>query len=80
MKKWTPGVADEAWKIMVCAKDAAHADDVISFLVYILTNAGNDQVAGLAELRSKSGDEIVAALIQYQAVAHQTVRNGLSNK
>ena len=77
MKKWTPGTADTAWKIMVCARDAAQADEVISYLVAILTNAGNDQAAGLAELRSKSGDEIVSALIQYQAVAHQSVRNGL---
>lgn len=78
MKKWVPGAADEAWKIMVCARDAARTDEAIQFIMGILTTAGNDHELGLSQLREMTGKQIVDGLVAYQKSAHDSVKNGLS--
>ena len=77
MKRWQAGVADEAWKVMVCANDAATASRTLSALGYILTNAGDDIEAVKRALAAMSGAQIVAQLVAYQASAEQSVRTAL---
>lgn len=77
MKRWIPGCADDAWKVLVCAKDAHWAGETLSQLVYIMTDAGADKDAGLSRLRGMSGAEIVDGLIAYQKSCEDSVRNAL---
>lgn len=78
MKKWAAGTADEAWKVTVCARDAARADNLIHELVAMLTDAGSDTARGLSTERDMSGAQIVDAVVAFQRSAHQSVQNGLA--
>jgi len=49
---------------------------VISSLVYILTNSGNDEASGLAELRKMSGEDIVMGLLTYRQNSHRSMFPG----
>jgi len=71
-KKWAAGVADEAWKVTICALDANRASEVISALVSILTNAGSTD-RGIEAVRAMSGSQIMDALIDYQSKAIKSV-------
>lgn len=35
MKNWKPGTADEVWKVIICARDASRASDLIDTMLYI---------------------------------------------
>lgn len=76
-KKWKPGKADAVWKVMVCARDAEKADDLISSLVYILTNCGSDEERGLRQISEMSGEEIVEALQAYRKKSYDSVKSGM---
>lgn len=78
MKKWGAGSADEAWKALVSAVEAKRAGDLLSGLIYVLTDAGNDNERGADTLRKMSGAEIVDGLVKYQASMQQGVRNGFA--
>ena len=69
-KNWKPGVADEIWKIMICARDAERADDVIGGITYIL---GVTQ----EELRQMTGAQILDGLLAYKRSAYDSVEAGL---
>lgn len=76
-KKWTPGVADDVWKIAICARDASQIDDVLSFLSYVLTDEGADTKAGIAIVREMTGGEIVDGLVKYQEARILSIKNAL---
>ena len=77
MKKFAAGVADEAWKVTICANDARIASEVLSRLSYILTDAGNRKDLGLDEIRKMSGEDIINGLVAYQKSAIDSVENAL---
>jgi hypothetical protein len=76
-KTWTPGAADEVWKQIVCARDYQRANDVVDWLIYILTDAGSDTKLGLASIREMSGDQIVNAIQAWRASNYESVRRGM---
>lgn len=62
-KKWKDGMADEAWKVMICARDANRAEDIASHLAYILTDLGHASFEQQIEAISAfSGEQIATAL------------------
>lgn len=77
-KNWKPGKADEVWKVMVCARDAERADDLISGLVYILTDCGSDEEKGMAQIARMSGQEIIDTLKTYKKASYDSVKNGMN--
>lgn len=79
MKKWAAGIADEPWKIMLCARDAAMASETIGRLIYILTDAASDRDKGVEILRGLTGKEIIDGLIAYQGSAAKSVQSALPN-
>ena len=70
MKHWATGIADEAWKITVCAIDAHNASELLSSIKYITGKS-------IEELKLLSGKDIIDALIKYQASALKSVEEGL---
>lgn len=70
MKRWASGIADEAWKVTICARDASMVAEMLKNLSYILG-------LSVEELREKSGAEIIDGLIRYQASAVKSVEAGL---
>ena len=78
-KNWKAGSAVEVRKVMVCARDASRADDLLGNLIYILTDAGSNSEAGLAWLRGMSGAEIVDGLLAYRKSAYDSVARGLKS-
>lgn len=79
-KTWKPGVADEPWKVLICARDAERADECLSFLVYVLTNAGSDTESGLAEIREKSAADIIDGLKAFKKSAYDSVAKALRSQ
>ena len=80
-KSWKSGVADEAWKVMICAKDAMRAKDLIQGVAYILDNPGHGDIRKYADvLRKFSGDQIADALLDYHFKAFVSVANALPEK
>lgn len=81
VKTWKAGTADEAWHVIVCARDASRATDLLQGLGYILLDVGfasDDQIAaGLSEL---SGKQIADGLLAYRESNIQAVRNALPKK
>lgn len=79
MKKWNAGKADEAWKIIACARDVRLAEATLEHLAYILTDMGHAAHDKMAEALSEmSGKEIAEGLIDYRNAAIQSIRNGLN--
>lgn len=76
-KQWNPGIADEAWKLIICAGEALKAETVLSDLIYILTEAGADKKAGLVAIRDMSGRQIIDGLLAFRDSAHASICNGL---
>lgn len=74
VKEWKPGKSDAVWKLMVCARDAARVDEILSEMVAILTSTGGDRERGIAEMKEMSGREIVDGLLGYQARAYESVK------
>lgn len=70
-------MADESWKVIICARDAERADEALSFLSYVLTDAGSDLPSGLEKIRAMSGQEIIEGLQKFKSVAHQSVAMAL---
>lgn len=79
-KQWNPGKADEVWKILICANDVNRTEDVIQFLLYVLTDAGNDLVKGVEQIKQMSGKDIIQGLNAYKESAYKSVEEGLKKK
>jgi len=73
VKQWKPGKADDVWKVMICARDAAQTDELLSSLTYILTDAGSDTQRGLDAIRQMTGAQIIDGLLAYKNVSYQSV-------
>lgn len=75
---WKSGKADEAWKVIVCARDARRAEDLLQGVAYILDNPGNTNLSGYADvLRRFTGDQIADALLAYHRKCFVAVLNAL---
>lgn len=77
-KQWQAGVADEAWKVIICAREAEDVEQALSFLGYVLTSARNWEEAA-AVLRQMTGAEIVDGVLAYRERAKQSVENALKH-
>ena len=77
IKKWEAGVADEAWKVMVCANEYESVKRAIDTLVYTLTEAGLSTDNRLATIEKMSGAEIVRGMKQRQQSCLQSIANAL---
>jgi hypothetical protein len=77
-KKWNAGVADETWKVIVCARDLSRVDDLLSALSYYLTDAGDDTQRGLSIVREMSGSTIIDALEAHKRTSLMSVQSALS--
>lgn len=78
-KQWKAGTADKAWKVIVCARDAYDTEQLLSSLVYILTDAGSNTALGLDSIRRMSGAEIVGALEAHVESARKSVANAIGD-
>ena len=72
-RQWKPGTSDEAWKVIICARDAYDTEQLLSSLTYILTDAGSDTERGLATIRNMTGDQIVTALLAHVECSRMSV-------
>jgi hypothetical protein len=77
-KHWKPGHADEVWKVLISARDANQADELLGRLVGILTYAGSDIDKGLDEIRTMSGRAIIEAIVAYRDSSYDSVKSALS--
>jgi hypothetical protein len=76
--KWGSSNADAAWKVMICARDAMRAQDLIQGVSYILDNPGGVALEEHADvIRRFSGDQIADALLEYRNTRMQSVASGL---
>jgi len=71
VKRWCAGVADEAWKVAICARDAAEAGNLLASLASLLVDGNVDA------LKQMSGREIVDGLIARQKASMESIENGL---
>jgi flagellin-specific chaperone FliS len=77
--KWASSKADAAWKVMICARDAMRAEDIIQGLSYILDNPGGVALEQHADvIRRFSGDQIADALLEYRNTRMQSVASVLN--
>lgn len=76
-KLWKPGVADETWKVLICARDFMRADDIMGHLVYVLTTAGADTEAGLEQISKMTGKQIVDGLKAYALSSSDSIKRGM---
>lgn len=77
-KEWKAGVADKVWKINICSRDYQRADDILDWMGYILTDAGNDKERALKTLSEFTGKQIMNGLLAYRSKALKAIENGLS--
>ena len=77
-KKWAEGVADEAWKVRICQRDARHARELMRRLAYILGGDGPciSQEDCAAVISKFEGAQIAEALIRYEQSALKSIENG----
>lgn len=76
--KWNYSKADDAWKVMICARDAMRDEDLIQGVAYILDNPGGVSLEEHAEVvRRFSGDQIADTLMEYRNTRMQSVASGL---
>lgn len=57
--------ADEAWKVIICARDIKQAEDALATIEYLAAggfSGRNERSAKLAFIRSLSGAEIADAI------------------
>ena len=73
MKKWHPGKADEAWKVMICARDAQQATDALRLMHTVLTEVPGNPDAANDALRQMTGKQIVDGLLAFIASNHESV-------
>jgi hypothetical protein len=78
MKQFKPGLADEAWKVMICARDEEKAQNTLHFLCSVLTDCGSDYAKGRLEISAMSGADIIEAVECYAAVARKSVALAIS--
>lgn len=81
VKQWKTGVADNAWKVAISARDAARAEDIAGYLTYIMTslvNVGFEQQ--LAAIAGFSGEQIAKALFDQREQAMLAIEAGLSQR
>lgn len=76
----TRSPADEAWKVLACARSYQNIDDTISRLVYNLTEAGSNTNLGLSELRQMTGAQIVDGLLARQREDLHSIHEGLHDQ
>jgi hypothetical protein len=77
-KTWKAGRADEAWKVLICARDHEKTENTLSYLVYILTDAGNDKKRGLDAIREMTGSQIINALEAHQETCTASIAAALT--
>lgn len=77
IKIWNAGKADEAWKVMICARDAMRAEDIALGLHSILLGGSKEFPAALDDLSRMSGKQIADGLRAYHQCAINSVVNGL---
>lgn len=77
-KKWKAGIADETWKVIICARDLQRVDDLLSGLSYFLTTAGGNTEKGIAQVRGFTGAEIIDALEAHKRTSALTVASALA--
>lgn len=75
-KKWVAGVADSAWKVMICARDEMEIEKCVSMMIYRLTDSGSDRDAGIAAISQMTGRDIIEALIDQKEKCLKAVENG----
>lgn len=80
MKLWKDGVADETWKIIICAENVRTAESALSALTYILADSSSGHEASLNSLRAMSGKEIVDGLLAYRSSAYRSVEKALKKE
>jgi len=76
-KKWNLGVADEAWKVMICARDLKAADEALEVLRMVLTNLDLSPKGQDALIRQMSGDQIMDAMVAYRDGCIDSVAAGI---
>ena len=77
-KIWTPGTADEAWKVIISANNHRRASETLATMVSILSGARRIE-DGLDEISKMSGDDIVKAMVKYRDDSIADVERGLKN-
>lgn len=72
--KWKAGTADEVWKVIISARDACRAEEVLDTLNYILIDGGGKDYLSLKEM---SGKDIVDGILEYRGKSYKAVENGI---
>ena len=78
--KWHPGVADEVWKVCICANDMHRAKEAIAFVAIVLSGPLCDDHSEdnyLKIISSFSGEQIAQALINYKNQSLKSVELGI---
>lgn len=71
--------ADEAWKVVICARDIQRAEGALSTVAYICKRGFglNDTAACLAFLRTLTGEQIAAAIESHIADRLASVQSAI---
>lgn len=75
-KQWNAGVADEAWKVLVCGRDLHLLTEMRDRLCCLLSGKVATAEA-LADVAQMSGAQIVEAIERKRVSLEQTINNGI---
>lgn len=79
--KWKAGIADQVWKVLICARDTQKAKDLLQGLAYVLAGSGLRSEEECAKIiAGYSGEEIAAAIFDYHNSNLLSVERGLNKQ
>ena len=77
-KQWTPGKADEAWKVLVCGKELQTLNDMEANLMNLLADYAKGTLGMREDIANMTGSEILDAIEAKREVLRKTIENGLA--
>ena len=79
---WKAGTADEAWKVVICARDVKNTETALVHIASVLGKAGSPKtIEQRADcLRGLTGDQIADALVDFHRSRLQSVENAIKKK
>lgn len=79
VKHWKSSPADEAWMVMISARDHLQAETVIHNLVHLLVKKDYKE-ACIDDLRQFTGDQIVNGLLAYKDSCLKCIEKAVERK
>lgn len=77
IKNWSTAIADEVWKVHICSRDIQRAEEIASYLTYVMSKPSLSFEENLEEIEKFTSRQIVEALKNQKIKSLETIKNGL---